>query len=141
MPQFHTFECSIVASNLTNGDREDQKSYRVTYFPSGLLTGGSGATQVGLTYIYIRLLETYDLKGTLQILAVFTLVICVLAALTFLPTSQSAAVKTEDSGKTQDSRFHKYTAAVKNKRILVFIIAESVDCIAYAVSGVHQVWH
>ena len=94
--------------------------------------------QVGMTYIYIYLLDNYGMKTTLQLVGAVNFATCVLAAITYLPTKYSTAVKNDEEDRRH---IQKYLSLFKSKKYLLLLLVNLVDCFAYAVSSVHQVYY
>ena len=108
-----------------------------SYCSLGILTGGSAVLQVGMAYIYIYLFDNFGMKTTLQLVGAYSFAICMFAAITYLPTKYTAEVTyNEDNSK----RVQKYLALFRSKKYLIYLLTILVDCFAYGVSGVHQVY-
>ena len=108
------------------------------FFMVGLLTGGCILFQVGLSYLIIALLDNFGLERSFQILAAVTLVMCLVAAQAYLPTSYDEPQEEKDA--TANSKgISLYFSLLKNKLFSLFLFANFVVCFAYSVSSVHQV--
>ncbi|XP_065066597.1 monocarboxylate transporter 12-like isoform X2 [Rhopilema esculentum] len=104
----------------------------------GLLTGGSVISQIGLTYLVIGLLDNFGWQRTLQILGAMLSVICILAALTYIPMN-SGPETAADQNLRKKSGFKEYLSLLKNKRFVAFLVANIVAGFSYCVTSVHQV--
>ena len=102
----------------------------------GLLTGGSVISQIGLTYLVIGLLDNFGWQRTLQILGAMLSVICILAALTYIP--MNSGPETVDQNLQKKTGFKEYVSLLKNKRFVAFLVANILAGFSYSVTSVHQ---
>ena len=108
------------------------------FFMAGLLTGGCILFQVGLSYLIIALLGNFGLERSFRILAAVILVMCLVAAQAYFPTSYDEPQEKEDT--TANSKgISLYFGFLKQKVFSLFLFANFVLCFAYSVSSVHQV--
>ena len=137
--QYHHYEIGIHLNQLRiiQGHCPHPSLLSLSFlFYSGILTGGATVIQVGMTYVYIYLLDNYGMRTTLQFAGAVSFTICLSAAVTYLPTNYS----TEDVKCVgEKSIFQRYISVFRNKKYLIFLLVIIVDYFAFAVSGFHQV--